>query len=121
MSIRSVVDSLEPVGAQLTLMLRFNYRQFRVHISPQALVHSGANQNFATAGACTIAVRPVGRLADNGQLHTIFRSDEAMEHFAAMDANADSARHLTAPPAFLADFLHRGLHRQGRSNRFFMS
>src|SRR6516225_3303454 len=84
-------------------------------------MQGGADQDLTPCGAVTITRRPVGRFANDRQLHSVVRADKPVKHLAAVNADSDSAGHLATTLALLADYRHRRLHRQGRAYRLLVS
>src|SRR5215472_19330931 len=80
----------------------------------------GTYQDLAARGAVAITRRPVGRFADDRQLHALVRADKPMQHLAAVNTDADRAGDLPLTLAPFADFRYRRLHGQRRSYRLFV-
>src|SRR6516164_5493654 len=117
---RGAFDPVKTVGVKRSFVFCRNRAQFSIDIAPQPLMQGWADQDLAARGAVAVTSRPVGRLTDDRQLHTVVRADKPLKGLAAVNANADGAGDLAATLALLADFCHRRLHCQRRAHCLLM-
>lgn len=83
------------------------------HIAPDVLMDFGAEDDPAGFGCVTVTRRLVYGVADHDVFHALQRTDESLQNFTAVHADADLASGLATGVAPTAYLRHRNLHLGG--------
>ena len=94
--LNSLVQSPYAIGGEIAFVFGADGGLVRLNCLEHTLIDFRADQHFAGLRAAAIARRAVDRVADDRELKLLRRADETVQHFAAMDTDADFANHFAA-------------------------